>query len=84
MCGECEGQCSYGVSYGGILRALMYHDGYQNDRLAREVLLESSAAEAVERCSECPSCTVLCRRGIEIKKQVQLVQDLFHGPGQTA
>jgi len=83
MCGGCEGECSHGVAYGDLLRAWVYHDGYQNDRLARKVLLESSAAEAIENCSECPSCTVVCRRGIDIKKQIQEAQDLFHGLSQA-
>jgi len=83
MCGECEGECSYGIAYSDLLRALLYHDGYEDDGLAREALLGWSAAQAIERCSECPSCTVVCRRGVDIKKQIPLAQDLFHGTFQT-
>jgi len=77
MCGGCEGECAYGVPHSDLLRAMMYHDGYRNDRLAREALSVSSAAQAMERCSECPSCTIVCRRGVDIRAQIRLVQELF-------
>ena len=76
MCGGCEGECSYGVSYSDHLRALMYHEGYQNDELGREAL-EGPVTASAERCSECPSCTVTCRRGVDIQAQVKLSRQLF-------
>jgi aryl-alcohol dehydrogenase-like predicted oxidoreductase len=76
MCGGCSGECPYGVSHTDLLRGVMYHDGYQNDRLAREVLGERSTLENFERCSECSSCSVVCKRGLDIQAQVRLAQQI--------
>jgi ferredoxin len=76
MCGGCSGECPYGVSHTDLLRGVMYHDGYQNDRLAREVLGERSTLENFERCSECSSCSVICRRGLDIQAQIRLAQQI--------
>jgi uncharacterized protein len=77
MCDGCEGQCPDGVPYRELLRAMMYHDGYQNDELARAALSGLPAAEAIEHCSECPACTVACRRGVDIRAQVRLAGELL-------
>ena len=45
LCGGCTGACPYGVPYGDLLRAVMYHDGYQNDALAREALVTGYSFE---------------------------------------
>jgi hypothetical protein len=76
MCGGCIGECPYGVSRGNLLRLVMYHDGYQNDSLLRESL-ETITRQDIQRCSECPSCSVICRRGLDMKAQMQLAQKLL-------
>jgi aryl-alcohol dehydrogenase-like predicted oxidoreductase len=76
MCGGCSGECPYGMSYGDLLRAVMYHDGYGNDSLAKE-LLQMMTGQEIERCSGCPSCSVICRRGLNIREQMQLAQELI-------
>src|SRR4030043_1615451 len=76
MCGGCIGECPYGVSRGNLLRLVMYHDGYENDSLLRESL-ETIARQDIQRCSECPSCSVVCRRGLDMKAQIQLAQKLL-------
>jgi uncharacterized protein len=70
MCGGCDGECPNGVPYGPFLRAMMYHDGYENDRLAAEVLGNRAAAQAAARCSECNPCLAVCRRGVDVQAQV--------------
>ncbi len=77
LCGECTGICAYGVPYGDLLRAVMYHDGYQNDELARETLSASRALEKIGRCSDCSTCSAGCRRGLDIREQVQMARSLF-------
>ena len=80
MCGGCGGECPYGVSHTDLLRVVMYHDGYQNDGLAREVLGERGTSQNIQRCSECSSCSVICRRGLDIKAQIRLAQQIvFQG-----
>jgi aryl-alcohol dehydrogenase-like predicted oxidoreductase len=77
MCGGCSGECPYGVPHGDLLRLVMYHDGYQNDGLVKETLEKTTALQNIQRCSECPSCSVICRRGLDIKGQIQLATNLF-------
>jgi aryl-alcohol dehydrogenase-like predicted oxidoreductase len=76
MCGGCLGDCPYGVARGDLLRAVMYYEGYGNDSLARDSL-ERIPAGDLERCLECPSCSVICRRGIDMKAQVKVAQELM-------
>jgi aryl-alcohol dehydrogenase-like predicted oxidoreductase len=76
MCGGCLGECPYGVMPNDLLRVVMYHDGYENDSLARESL-ENMARQDLKQCSECPSCSILCMRGINLRSQIQMSQKLF-------
>ncbi len=76
MCGGCTGECPHEVPYQDSLRVAMYHDGYQNEFLAKEVLAKIDLAGAVEQCSECSSCSVICRRGLDIRSQIQLAQQM--------
>ena len=76
MCGGCIGECPYGVSRGNLLRLVMYHDGYENDSLLRESL-ETITRQDIQRCSECPSCSVVCRRGLDIRGQIQMAQEFI-------
>jgi uncharacterized protein len=78
MCGGCLGECPYGVLRSDLLRAVMYHEGYENDSLVRESL-QRITREDIERCSECPSCSVVCRRGLDMKAQIKMVQEFIVG-----
>jgi hypothetical protein len=77
LCGGCTGECSYGVPYGDLLRAVMYHDGYRNELLAMETVKDSLSRQIWQRCSECPSCTAVCRRGLQIKEQIHFALTLY-------
>jgi aryl-alcohol dehydrogenase-like predicted oxidoreductase len=76
MCGGCIGECPYGVSHGNLLRLVMYHDGYENNSLLRESL-EMIVRQDIQRCSECPTCSVICRRGLDMKAQIQMAQEFI-------
>jgi uncharacterized protein len=76
LCGGCVGECPYGVARSDLLRAVMYHDGYGNDSLARESL-QTVAKQDLQRCSDCLSCSVVCRRGLDMKVQVKVAQELL-------
>ena len=81
LCGGCLGECPYGVLRGNLLRAVMYHEGYENDFLVRDSL-QMIAGNDMERCSECSSCSVICRNGIDMKAQVKVAQELVvRSPG---
>jgi uncharacterized protein len=77
MCGGCIGECPHGVAHSDFLRAVMYHDGYNNDKLAEEVLRTGDALEKIKQCSECSSCAVTCRRGVNIHAQIKAVYQMF-------
>jgi uncharacterized protein len=80
LCGGCVGECPNGVSYGDLLRAVMYHDGYENDGLLKEPL-QTITTQNIQPCSECSSCSIVCRRGLDIKKQIKMAQEvLVHLP----
>jgi uncharacterized protein len=77
MCGGCVGECPYGVSHSNLLRLVMYHDGYENDGLVKEVLGKTEPFQNIEHCSECSSCSVICRRGLDIQAQIKLAQQIL-------
>jgi predicted aldo/keto reductase-like oxidoreductase len=74
MCGGCGGECPYGVNHTDFLRVVMYHDGYKDEKLVEEVLRERGLLEKSKRCSECSSCSIICRRGLDIRAQMELVK----------
>ncbi len=76
MCGGCIGECPFGVPRSDLLRVVMYHEGYQNDSLVRESL-QKVTREDIQRCSECPSCSIACRRGLDTKAQIQLARQIL-------
>jgi aryl-alcohol dehydrogenase-like predicted oxidoreductase len=76
MCGGCVGECPYGVPHQDLLRLVMYHDGYENDSLAKESLRTITKYD-IQHCSECPSCSIVCRRGLSIQAQVRSAQNLI-------
>jgi aryl-alcohol dehydrogenase-like predicted oxidoreductase len=76
MCGGCIGECPYGVSRSNLLRLVMYHDGYENDSLLRESL-ETITRQDIQRCSECSTCSVICRRGLDMKAQIKMVKEFI-------
>jgi predicted aldo/keto reductase-like oxidoreductase len=71
LCGGCDGECPKGVSYSPFLRAMMYHEGYEDDRLAAEAFGDTAAARAAAQCSECNPCLAVCRRGVDVQAQVR-------------
>jgi predicted aldo/keto reductase-like oxidoreductase len=76
MCGGCIGECPYGVSHGDLVRPVMYHDGYENNSLLRESL-EMITRQDIQHCSECPSCSVICRRGLDVQAQIKMAQEFI-------
>jgi hypothetical protein len=77
MCGGCIGGCPHGVSRSDLLRVVMYHDGYENDGLIEGDLEKGKLLQNIELCSKCPSCSVICRRGLDMKAQAQLAKQIL-------
>ncbi len=76
MCGGCAGECPYGVLLSDPLRVVMYHEGYENAALVKESS-GKMVTSGIEQCSDCSSCSVTCRRGLDIKKQIQFAQRIL-------
>jgi len=76
LCGGCLGECPYGVPRSDLLRAVMYHQGYENRSLTGESL-QTIARQELQRCSDCSSCSVVCRRGLDMKAQMKIAQELI-------
>jgi hypothetical protein len=77
LCGGCTGECPHGIPYGDYLRAVMYHDGYRNDGLAKETLDAVMASRTIDPCTECPSCSVTCHRGLDIRAQIKWSREIL-------
>jgi aryl-alcohol dehydrogenase-like predicted oxidoreductase len=77
MCGGCVGECAYGVLRSDLLRVVMYHDGYQNDGPVEEALEKTQLLQNIKLCSECPSCSVVCRRGLDMKAQIRQAKNIL-------
>jgi predicted aldo/keto reductase-like oxidoreductase len=77
MCGDCEGECPHGVDHTDLLRVVMYHDGYNDDRLVAEALSESGLLEQSEQCAQCSSCSITCMRGLDIRAHMDLVKGII-------
>jgi predicted aldo/keto reductase-like oxidoreductase len=75
MCDGCMGECPYGVPHGDLLRLVMYHDGYEDDSLLKDSL-QIISKQDTQWCSECSSCSIICRRGLDIRAQIKMVQEL--------
>lgn len=70
LCGGCTGECPHGIPYSDYLRAVLYHDGYRNEELARETLKAVMTSPPNDPCAACPSCSITCQRGIDVKAQI--------------
>jgi aryl-alcohol dehydrogenase-like predicted oxidoreductase len=77
MCGGCGGECPHGVNHTDILRVVMYHDGYKNKKLVEETLREKGLLQMSGRCFSCSSCSIVCRRGLDIRGQMEAVKGLL-------
>lgn len=77
LCGGCAGECPYGVSYHDYLRSVIYYEGYQNETLARETLEGITVSQSDGLCDQCPSCSVTCLRGLDIKNQIKKAREIL-------
>ncbi len=77
LCGGCRGECPEEEVRGDLLRLVAYHQGYQNDRLVKEVLERNPRMKDGLPCSGCSSCRVRCRRGLDMKAQIEMAQEII-------
>jgi len=77
MCGGCIGECPHGVAHTDVLRAIMYHEGYNNGMLAKEALSTGDALQKIRQCSECSSCAITCRRELNVQAKIKAAYQMF-------
>jgi len=77
MCGGCVGECPHGVSRSDLLRVVMYYDGYDDGRVVKETLEKTQLLRDIGFCSGCSSCSVVCRRGLDMKAQIKLAAEII-------
>jgi predicted aldo/keto reductase-like oxidoreductase len=75
-CGQCSGQCPYGVPVKAVLRYVNYAEGYGEFALGREQFLKLPA-EMRRQCGDCPSCTVHCPNGVHVADRLARSRELF-------
>ena len=77
MCGDCGGVCDKGVRVADMLRFLTYAEGYRDFPLARQSYLELPEHARRISCSDCPTCTVNCPNGVEVRARLLRARELF-------
>ncbi len=77
MCYECKGQCPKGVPVADELRILAYHDFGGNFLQAHGSFRGLPKEIQAIRCSDCSSCAVECRNGVEVRNRLIRAQELL-------
>jgi Fe-S-cluster-containing dehydrogenase component len=55
----------------------MYYDGYDDGRVVKETLEKTQLLRDIGFCSGCSSCSVVCRRGLDMKAQIKLAAEII-------
>jgi predicted aldo/keto reductase-like oxidoreductase len=71
QCRQCILSCSRHVEIPSFMRAYMYMAGYGNLDEARSTVAGVPPERGLSRCGDCPSCTAVCRNGIEIRERLE-------------
>jgi ferredoxin len=79
LCGGCDGVCPTGVSYHDYLRSILYRDGYENTALAMETIRRIQVSPAADPCSLCPSCSITCLRGLDVRAEIRKAREMMTG-----
>ncbi|MCP4723428.1 MAG: oxidoreductase [bacterium] len=68
QCEECIPQCPKDLDIPTVMRSYMYAYGYEQPAKARETLSYSGLKG--NPCSDCPTCSVKCASGFDVKRKV--------------
>ena len=77
MCYSCSGQCPKGLPVTDMLRYVTYADGYGEFALGREHFQKLPVALQQVDCSDCSTCAVRCRNGVDVARRLRRAQELF-------
>lgn len=73
-CLSCLSQCVADIDIPTLMRSFMYKHGYKNPTKAKETIEHFSSSEIV--CADCPSCSVRCQMGFDVRERVLDVMSL--------
>jgi len=77
MCGGCLGTCPHGVAHSDLMRAVMYREAYEDERLVMELLGDPGRAQKIRMCAECSSCPIQCIRGLDVHAQLKSLHKML-------
>lgn len=67
-CLSCQSQCTADIDIPTFMRSYMYKHGYNNPTKAKETIEHFNSYEIV--CADCPSCSVRCRMGFDVRERI--------------
>jgi len=70
ICGECIGDCPFGVLTKDAMRSALYLESYGNFDLAKQTLTSAFKNCPSLYCLDCSKCQVKCARYIDIKNKI--------------
>lgn len=70
LCGECTKTCRQQIEICESLRCLMYAEGYNDLRLAREEYAGLQPFERADACRLCSDCSARCVKGLRIQERM--------------
>jgi hypothetical protein len=79
QCRRCVPQCPYNLEIPAAMRSYMYAYGYRNTRLAKANLDDAGFDGSF--CKSCPSCSVRCTAGFDIREKILDISRLQNIPG---
>ena len=76
QCGQCRGDCPFGVDIPTLMRSHMYAVQYANHALAASTMASLPADRGLSACGECSTCLARCRNSVNIAMKIKSLQDI--------
>lgn len=80
QCGECLRQCPQRLPIPDLMRAYMYTYGYNNSKLAHELVTSLSLPRSI--CQDCGQCPVKCSIGFDVSGKILNIARLRDVPSE--
>jgi uncharacterized protein len=76
QCGQCRGDCPFGVDIPTLMRSHMYAVQYANHTLAAATMAALPAGKGLSACGECSTCLASCRNSVNIAMKIKSLQEI--------
>jgi len=83
QCGECRGDCPFGVDIPTLMRSHMYAVQYSNLQLASDTLVSFTRGRGLNACNDCENCKANCRNSVDIAMKIRHLKNLSAGGALT-